>query len=154
MINIFRDRTLYFHALVSANEFSVSNSVLKNESFSTSPTSYHAFSLLGTRDAKTQSSSEVFDHLTGVLFYTLVNKNAVGCWNTLKPYTIPNQGLIANDSELLVFPNDLTVDKHGNLFILSNRMPVYMFSALKPEINYRIMVGSTRELIKGTPCEP
>lgn len=130
------------------------NSVLKNETFATSPSSFHAFSLLGSRGAETQSSSEVFDHSTGVVFYTLVNKNAIGCWNTLKPFTIANQGVIANDSELLVFPNDLTVDKNGNLFILSNRMPVYMFSALKPETNYRIMMGSTKKLIKGTPCEP
>lgn len=130
------------------------NSVLKNETFATSPSSYHAFSLLGSRGAETQSSSEVFDRSTGVVFYTLVNKNAIGCWNTLKPFTIANQGVIANDPELLVFPNDLTIDKNGNLFILSNRMPVYMFSSLKPETNYRIMMGSTRELIKGTPCEP
>lgn len=130
------------------------NSVLKNETLATSPTSFHAFSFLGSRGDGTQSTSEVFDHSTSVVFYTLINKNSVGCWNTLKPFTTENQGIIANDSELLVFPNDLTVDKNGNLFILSNRMPVYMFSALKPETNYRIMMGSTRELIKGTPCEP
>ena len=145
---------MYFHALASTNEFSVSNTVLKNESFATSPTSFGAFTLLGNRGANTQSSMEVFDSLTDVVFYTLINRDAVGCWNTLKPFTIENQGLVASDSELLVFPNDLRVDYDGNLFILSNRMPVYMFSLLTPDTtSYRILIGKTSEIIKGTPCE-
>lgn len=147
------DRSLYFHALASTYEFSVSNSVLKNESFCTSPDAFHSFKVLGNRGAKTQSSSEVFDRLTGVVFYTQINRDAVGCWNTLKPFTIENQGLVASDSELLVFPNDLRIDDDGNLLVLSNRMPVFMFSKLQPGFNYRIMMGKTTEIIKGTPCE-
>lgn len=142
------DRTLYFHAL------SVSNSVLKNESFATGSESYHAFKVLGSRGAaKVQSSAEVYDTLTNVVFYTQINRDAVGCWNTLKPFTIQNQGLVANDSELLVFPNDLRIDDVGNLFVLSNRMPVFMFSSLKPGFNYRILMGKTADIIKGTSCE-
>lgn len=127
--------------------------MLKNETFSTGPNSYHAFNLLGSRGTNSQSSLEVFDSLTNVVFYTQINKDAIGCWNTLKPFTIENQGIVASDSELLVFPNDLRIDSDGNLLVLSNRMPVFIYGALKNEFNYRILVGKTSELIKGTPCE-
>lgn len=165
------DRTLYFHALASLNEFSVSNTVLKNESYSTSSDSYHAYNILGKRGSNTQSSSEVFDGLTNVVFYTQINRDAIGwcvhescgansillkfvhfSWNTLKPFTIENQGLVFSDSELLVFPNELRIDSEGNLLALSNRLPVFMFNSLKPGFNYRIMTGKTSEIIKGTPC--
>jgi Major royal jelly protein len=147
------DRTLYFHALASAFEFSVSNSVLKNETFCTSPDSFHNFKVLGNRGSNTQSSAEVFDGLTGVVFYTQINRDAIGCWNTFKPYTRENQGLVASDSELLVFPNDLRIDSEGNLLALSNRMPVFIYKKLNEDFNYRIFMGKTSEIIKGTPCE-
>lgn len=145
---------MYFNSMVSTNEFSVSNSVLKNESFSTSPASFHAFTLLGSRGLNTQSTAQVFDSLTDVMFHTLLQKDAVGCWNTQKPFTVENQGLVASDSELLAFPNDLTIDSDGILFVLVNKLPVYMHSTLKSEeINYRILMAKTSELISGTPCE-
>lgn len=147
------DRTLYFHALASTHEFSVSNIVLKNESFSTSPSSYHSFKWLGTRGDNTQSSSEIFDEATGVVFYTQINRDAIGCWSTKKPFTVENQGLVASDGESLVFPNDVRVDGDGNLLVLSNRMPVYMFGTLKNDFNYRILMGRASDIIKGTPCE-
>jgi hypothetical protein len=134
------ERTLYFHALASSFEFSVSNTVLKNETFSTNPDSYHHFKVLGNRGPNTQSSAEVFDGLTGVVFYTQINRDAIGCWNTAKSYTRDNQGLVASDSE-------------RNLFVLSNRMPVFIYTKLKEEFNYRIFMGKTGEIIKGTPCE-
>jgi hypothetical protein len=147
---------LFFHALASTNEFSVESGVLKNESFSTShsPAQYHAFNLLGSRGPNTQSSSEVYDAITNVIFYTQPNRNGVGCWNTNKPYTSEHQGLVANDDETLIFPNDLRLDGDGNLYVLSNRMPRFMYDTLDPAaLNYRIMVGKTSEIIKGTPCE-
>ena len=75
-------RTIYFHALASTKEFSVPNSVLKNETFATSPDSYHSYSLLGERGIKSQSTAEMYDEKTDVIFYTQVNKDAIGCWNT------------------------------------------------------------------------
>jgi hypothetical protein len=147
------DRTLNFHALASTNEFSVSNNVLKNETLSASSEAFHLYKILGNRGENSQSSAEVFDNSTSVVFYTLINKNAIGCYNTKKPFSAENQGIVAVDDELLVFPNDLKIDAQGILFVLSNKMPIYMFSALKNETNYRILMGKTSELIRGTPCE-
>lgn len=145
------DRTLYFHSLSSTNEFSVENSVLKNETFSSS---FHAYEHLGNRGPDSQSSVEVFDAITDVIFYTRINQNAVGCWNTKKPFSVENQGVVAADNEALVFPNDLRIDGEGNLLVLSNRMPLFLFTELpKGENNYRILMGKTSEIIRGTPCE-
>lgn len=150
-MKIYSDRTLFFHALASTNEFRVENNVLKNESFCTS---YHAYELLGSRGPDTQSSIEVFDAITEVIFYTQINHNAIGCWNTKKPFTVENQGIVAADNETLLFPNDLRVDSEGNLLVLSNRMPLFIYSKLpEGEENFRILTGKTSELIKGTVCE-
>lgn len=149
--NDFGDRMVYFHALASTNEFCVKNSVLKNESLSIS---YHAFKLLGSRGPESQSSVEVFDAKTEVIFFTQINNNAIGCWNTRKPFTIENQGIVAADNFTLLFPNDLRTDSEGNLLILSNRMPLFIYSKLpEEEENFRILVGKMSELIKGTVCD-
>lgn len=149
------DRTLYFHALSSTNEFTVENYVLKNESSSTNKeAAYHSFNLLGSRGSNKQSSIEVYDAITNVIFYTQINLNAVGCWNTKKAFTIENQGVVAQDDETLIFPNDLRIDDDGYLWILSNRMPIYIYSNLKSdEYNYYLIKAKTTEIIKGTPCE-
>lgn len=127
------------------------NSVLKNETLSAS---YYAYEFLGNRGPDTQSSVEVFDEATEVIFYILINKNSIGCWNTKKPFSVENQGVIASDDESLVYPNDLRIDNEGNLMVLSNRMPLFIYKELpKGENNFRILVGKTSEIIKGTPCE-
>lgn len=151
-IFFFSDRTVYFHALASTKEFSVPNTVLKNETFATSNDAYYAYTLLGDRGPKSQSTAEFYDDKTGVIFYTQINRDAIGCWNINKPFNPENQGLVDSDSDALVFPNDLKVDNDGNLFVLSDRMPLFIYGTLKPEYNYRILTGKTNEIISGTPC--
>jgi hypothetical protein len=139
--------------LASTKEFSVPNTVLKNETFATSGDSYFAYSLLGDRGPKSQSTAEVYDESTNSIFYTQINRDAIACWNINKTYTPENQGIVDSDSNSLVFPNDLKID-NGKLYVLSDRMPLFIYSSLRPEVNYRILVGETQEVVKGTPCEP
>lgn len=48
----------------------------------------------------------------------------------------------------------LQIDRNGNLWILSDRLPVFMYSQLDlHDYNFRILTGSTEELIRGTVCE-
>lgn len=144
---------MYFHALSSTKEFEVSNKVLQNETYATSSDSYFDYKLLGDRGQNGQSSAEFLDEETGVLFYTQVNKDAIGCWNSRKQYTIDTQGLVDSDSDSLVFPNDLKVDMERNLWVLSDRMPVFLYKSLNPkEFNYRILKGKVGDVIQGTPC--
>lgn len=119
----------------------------------TSPSAYYDFQLLGDRGVNGQATAEFFDENSKVLFYTQVNKDGVGCWNTEKPYNQENQGLVDSDSDALVFPNDLKADNDGNLWVLSDRMPVFLYKKLDPtEYNYRILRGKISEIIQGTPC--
>lgn len=146
-------RTVYFHALSSTREFSVPNYILQNETYSQDSASYYEYKLEGDRGTNGQSSAEFFDENTNVIFYTQVNKDAVSCWNTKLPYTPETQGLVDSDSDALVFPNDLKVDDKGTLYVLSDRMPEFIYKSLPVnKFNYRILKGNTRELIQGTPC--
>lgn len=138
--------------MASTKEFSVPNTVLKNETFATSSDAYYAYTLLGDRGPKSQSTAEFYDPITDVIFYTQINRDAIGCWNINKPYNVENQGLVDSDSDSLVFPNDLKVDHNGNLFVLSDRMPLFIYGSLKPEFNYRVLTGKTSEVISGTAC--
>ncbi|KAJ4445282.1 hypothetical protein ANN_07086 [Periplaneta americana] len=128
-------KTAYFHALSSTNEFAVSTRVLQNKTIATDPHNFEEFKLLGTRGPKTQSSASFFDESTGVVFYTQVNRDGVGCWNSKsKEYSPDYQGLVTSDNETFVFPNDLKVDREET-------------------VNFYIFKGATKEIIKDTVCE-
>jgi Major royal jelly protein len=119
----------------------------------TSPEAYHSFELLGDRGEKSQSTAEFHDPTTDVIFYTLINRDAIGCWNVNKPYTPENQHNVDSDSNTLVFPNDLKVDNEGNIYVLSDRMPLFLYKELDKAVNYRILSGKTADLIAGTVCD-
>lgn len=130
------------------------NFVLQNETRVTSSEAYYDYSLVGDRGACGQATAEALHEKTNVLFYTQVNKDGVGCWNANKPFNPDTQGLVDTDSDALVFPNDLKIDRDDNLWILSDRLPVFMYKKLNPEeFNYRILKGKISDLILGTPCE-
>lgn len=45
------------------------------------------------------------------------------------------------------------IDRNGNLWVLSDRLPVFMYSQLDlHDYNFRILTGSAEELIMGTVC--
>ncbi|XP_055386524.1 L-dopachrome tautomerase yellow-f2 [Condylostylus longicornis] len=147
-------RDIWFHPLASTKEFVVSNKVLQNETHVTGLNYYYDFKLIGDRGLNGQSSAEVYDKKTQNIFYTQLNKDAIGCWNTNKEYRPDSAGLVDSDSNALIFPNDLKVDKNGNLWVLSDRLPNFIYKTLdNDDVNYRIMRGTTSEIIKGTPCE-
>ena len=150
--------TLYFHPMVSTREFSVSTEILHNKTlhdFGHEHLIYHKFKNLGCRGANTQSSGSSLDPKTGVLFYTLLQKNGVGCFNTFnnKPYDVSTNPVLAQDNLTMIFPNDLKVDKEGTLWVLTDRLPKFMFGRLDyDDTNFRIFNGSVEEIIKGTAC--
>lgn len=151
----FSVRTIYFHALASNSEYSVSNIVLQNETRALSEESYYDYSIVGNRGLDTQSTTSFYDEESNVLFYTLVNKDAIGCWNLNKPFNPHTQGIISMDSYVLDYPNDLKIDRNGYLWVLADRMPAYIYNKLNPlEFNFHILKGKISDLVAGTPCEP
>ncbi|XP_013193426.1 protein yellow [Amyelois transitella] len=145
--------TLYFHPMASFNEFSVSTEYLRNTSVADS--NFEAFKLLGNRGPNAQSSVSFVDPNTGVLFYSLVNLDAVACWKTSnKEYVMKNQGRIYMNNETMVYPTDIKVDYNDNLWILSNKMPIWMYSKLDAnEVNFRVFSAPVLEAISHTACD-
>ncbi|XP_046672145.1 L-dopachrome tautomerase yellow-f2-like [Homalodisca vitripennis] len=147
-------RIVYFHALASTMEFAISSKYLQNSTLVRD--NARAFKVLGNRGVNGQSSASFLDEETGVLFYTLINRNAVGCWNTFKgeEYETKNLGVVAEDEETMTFPNDLKVDKKGTLWVLSTPLPEFFFSNLNSKnTNFRIFTAPVRQAIKGTVCD-
>jgi len=151
-------RTVYFHPLSSTHEFKVSSRVLQNKTIAELPESYYEFKDLGSRGPNTQSSASYLDEKTGVLFYTQVNRDGLACWNTQSKadeYNPDTNPLIAADNVTMIFPNDLKVDPKGNVWMLTNRMPIFHYKSLDPnDVNFRIFKADTKEVIKGTVCDP
>ncbi|KAG6442337.1 hypothetical protein O3G_MSEX002308 [Manduca sexta] len=149
------DRLLFFHSLASYREFYVPTSVLRDESRVND--SATQFNLVGeSRGLYGQSSASAIDN-RGVMFYGLVSRDSIGCWDSKKPYLKKTLGVVAMDSDTLVFPNDIKIDQEGDqsVWVISNRLPMFQAGTLSPnEFNYRIMYASAEEAVRGTVCDP
>ncbi|XP_045497878.1 protein yellow [Colias croceus] len=145
--------TLYFHPMSSYDEFAVSTEYLRNQTVADE--NFNAFKLLGSRGPNAQSSASFVDPKTGVLFYSLVNLNAVACWRTTnKEYIMKNQGRIYMDDEKMIYPTDIKVDYNENLWVLSNRMPIWMYGQLDPnDVNFRVFSAPVLKAISHTACD-
>ncbi|XP_060522816.1 protein yellow-like [Cylas formicarius] len=150
----FDDRTLYFHPMSSFREFYVKTSVLQDEH--RWQEDKHQFKVFGqSRGAKGHVSGSVMDR-NGVLFYNLVTKDTIGCWNSRKPYKRENLGVVATSRQTLVFPNDIRLDQEErqSIWIVTNRLPYYLIEGLDTSrINFRVMSAYTDEAVRGTICD-
>ncbi|XP_046659965.1 protein yellow-like isoform X2 [Homalodisca vitripennis] len=147
------DRTLYFHSLASVHESWVLTSVVRNHSAfqedpGASPRSFHVFQ--ETRDSQS-AAQDMTD--SGVLLYSLVEQNAIGCWNSHLPFRKQNLDIIAKDDYTLQFQSGLKV--YGNhIWTLSSRLQNYIVDGVpEGEINYRINVGRVSDLLRHTRCD-
>ncbi|XP_026667542.1 uncharacterized protein LOC108622777 [Ceratina calcarata] len=145
--------TMYFHPLSSNMEYSVSTKLLRDPERATSKDNVNEFHALGSRGDNGHSSVSFLDPNTGVLFYALTNMNAIACWKPQNMFTLEQQGIIYEDNITMVFPNDLKVDRNGNIWVLSDRLPSFMYAHLDPDdYNFRILTGSAKEAITDTVC--
>lgn len=144
--------TLYFHPMSSFSEFTVSTEYLRNQTVADE--NFDAFKHIGDRGVNAQSSASFIDPATGVLFYSLINLNAVACWSTSnKEYTMKNQGRIYMNNTTMVYPVDIKV-YNNTVWILSNKLPMYMFGSLDlKEINFRVFSAPVVEAISHTACD-
>ncbi|XP_026470030.1 protein yellow-like [Ctenocephalides felis] len=147
-------RTAYFQPGASSKQFKVSTRVLSNASYANSFDAFHEFKLIGDRGPNAECTSSYMDEESGVVFYAEINKYSITCWNSAKPYIVSNLGLVDYDVEKLIFPDEIFIDSEKNVWILSNKMPQFLYKKLDPnEINYRILKVKVKDAISGTPCE-
>lgn len=64
---------------------------------------------LGSRGKLSQSTLHDFDEKTGSVFFALIAKSAVSCWNSNTRLTPDSQGIVAQDDATMNYPVDLSV---------------------------------------------
>lgn len=148
-------RTAYFHALSSNSEFIVSTRVLRNETAASRGYHGNDFKLLGYRGAKSQSSIHALDRETGVIFFALIQQNAVSCWDSKKAFAPQNMAIVYKNDAEIVYPNDLSIDNDGYVWVMSNSIIKLLYTKLNlDEFNFHIWRANIKEVIKGTVCDP
>lgn len=76
-------RTVYFHSIASTMGFAVNSKILRSGNYDINMNVYD-FKVMGTRGTNNQAAASSFDTETGVLFYGLLLKNALSCWNSYR----------------------------------------------------------------------
>lgn len=154
-IRLFEERILFFHSLSSYREFYVSTSILRDPTRVNNSAS--EFNLVGdSKGLSMQSSASAIDR-NGVMFYGLVSRDSIGCWDTGKSLEKETLGEVARNADTLVFPNDLKVDQEQaqSVWVISNRLPMFQDGPLNPDdYNYRILFANTEEAVRGSICDP
>lgn len=145
-------RTLYFSPLASHREFSVSTRVLRDES--RVEDSYHDFFFFPTeRTSNSHTTARVCSD-DGIMLFNLIDQNAIGCWHTSMPYEPQYHSVVDRDDVGLVFPADVKVDENRDVWVLSDRMPVFLITNLDyNDVNFRIYSAPLQTLIGGTVCD-
>lgn len=149
-------RNVYIHAMSNLLELSMSTQLLQNKTAS-SKFSKKFLKILGSRSPTYQAAASAYDERSGILFYTLVNKNGIGCWNS-KKYNYYAQNVTdvaAVDNISLVYSSDVKIDKISNLWLISNRLPflLYKEDKVSNEVKFRIFTSPVRQVVKNTACE-
>ncbi|XP_034939871.1 protein yellow-like isoform X2 [Chelonus insularis] len=155
-IDINNDRTLFFHPMSSFREFAVSTSLLIDKE--SVDANIESFVPVGKPRAKDfgHSSGAAIDR-NGVMFFDMVTRDSVWCWDTRKEYLPQNLGLVGVSNETLIFPNDLRMDneERQSFWTISNKLPIFLYGVWNPEdINFRVYRAYVDNAVKGTICDP
>uniref|UniRef100_A0A182W666 Protein yellow n=1 Tax=Anopheles minimus TaxID=112268 RepID=A0A182W666_9DIPT len=144
-------RTMYFSPLASHREFTVSTRILRDES--KVEESFHDFQYLKERGPNSHTTSRVMSE-SGLQLFNLIDQNAVGCWHSSLPYSPEYHGIVDRDDVELVFPADVKIDEEELVWVISDRMPVFLIADLDySDVNFRIFSAPLSTLVAGTVCD-
>lgn len=83
----------------------------------------------------------------------MVNQNAVGCWNTNKPFDPKNFDIVQRNDTTMIYPADLKISG-DDIIVLTNTMPVFLYSFLDYDVvNFRVWMNEVKVAVKGTNCD-
>ncbi|XP_057334097.1 major royal jelly protein 1-like [Microplitis mediator] len=148
----FKQRYLYFNSLSSYKQKFMSTDSLKMPGYY-QPLMYESI-IKRPSQAGVQATSK-----EGVLFFQLVEYTAVACWNIERPFTTDNIEIISLDEEALQYVSGIKVTTNAEgveeLWLNTNRLQKTINKTRKPtEVNFRVIVGIVKDIIRGTKCEP
>ncbi|KAG4068821.1 hypothetical protein HA402_004969 [Bradysia odoriphaga] len=110
---------------------------------------------IGNRGKSGHSMMHEFDDRTSVIFFAMLTRNAITCWNSNTKYLAENQGTIIENDNRFKYPVDLNIDTNGTLWALTNNFVRFSYGKLDTnEYNYRLWRGNPKQLVKDTVCEP
>lgn len=150
------NRLAYYSAGSSLAQYAVSTKYFKNPKKYSYKYNSEEPSLLGYRGCGSQAYRQLFDHLTGVVFFAEMQSHRLSCWNPQKPLNPDTVGVIY-ESEELDFISGLFVDTNGYLWFHSSQVPIDYLTNIPldlSEINSQVFRIDVYEAIKGTVCEP
>jgi hypothetical protein len=113
-----KDKTLYFHSLASVRESWVSTAVLRNESNfhdDVNAVPHEFYVSQGTRSG--QSAPSAVDGEGAALFFSILTKNSLNCWNPRLPYNENNIVELDRDDVKFQFASGLKVSLSLSLFV-------------------------------------
>ncbi|XP_026748077.1 L-dopachrome tautomerase yellow-f2-like [Trichoplusia ni] len=140
-------RQMYFHPMVSHQEFSVSSCELE-----TRTANQTAFQVIGHRGTNSQSTMHGYHAPSRVMFFAEVGRDAVSCWHTDKPLAPGNMGMLAQDQLRMSYPSDLHVTD-DEVWVMANSLPRFIYSRLNPnQYNFFVYRAKVADLIAGTVC--
>lgn len=146
-------KDLYFHPGSSTYIFNVSTEILRNSS---ATENYEEFKILGNKGTGLQSYSSYYHQPTDILFYNIINKNAIGCWNAKKfpnEFSDATNDIVIRNDTSLVFVIDLK-SQDDNLWILSNKLPLLDKKGFHTEeVNFRVFSTDVKNFVSGTVCD-
>ncbi|XP_055617290.1 L-dopachrome tautomerase yellow-f isoform X2 [Toxorhynchites rutilus septentrionalis] len=149
-----QSRPVYYHPMVSTSEFMTTTETLQNEGLANSGGYENLFQNLGERGPNTQCTMHHYDPGTETIFYAQVNRNSIGCWNTKSNFTAENHDTVHLDNKRMIYPTDLNADVDGKIWVLSNSLPIWIYSQLDVnQFNFHIWRQTPRKAIAGSKCE-
>ncbi|XP_011214781.3 protein yellow [Bactrocera dorsalis] len=144
-------RTMFFSPLASHRQFAVSTRILRDKS--RVENSFHDFVALDERGPNSHTTAHVMSD-DGIELFNLIDQNAVGCWHSSMPYQPQFHGVVDRDDVGLIFPVDVKIDENRDVWVLSDRMPIFLFSKLDyNDVNFRIYTAPLSTLIDNTVCD-
>ncbi|XP_018901286.2 protein yellow-like [Bemisia tabaci] len=149
-------RRLFFSPFASRVQFIVSTRVLRNKTIDVEREAIYEFKMMGNRSPFSQTTASTFDEETGVLFYTLTARNALGCWSYRKgdEFIDSTQWSVKGRVHDFAHPIDVRVDKRGSIWLLNNNYMDILLNMTLPEVTtYEIYTAKVRELIADTVCD-
>lgn len=145
-------RDMYFHAMAGSHMFRVSTRIMRNETLATRSYHEHDFEDIGDRGEQSQASSADIHLPTGTMFLGMVNQNALGCWNTLKP--LNTFSIVQRDDEKMIYPCDVKISRRDKVYVLTNTMPGFLYGRLNyDQVNFRVWANDVYSAIQGTNCQ-
>ncbi|XP_068620529.1 L-dopachrome tautomerase yellow-f-like [Battus philenor] len=146
-------RDLYCHPTSSTKILRISTKLLRKP-YATQDEIYTGIHVEGDKGPLSQATACDYHADTNVLFFTLLSKNGVGCWNLEREFSLENLPLLVSDCNVLEFPNDIKVDFEGNVWILSDRQSRFLYNKMDfNETNFRVLSAKASELIRGSRCQ-